>query len=148
MNTNAPKKSATASEHAQGDSSSIQNDFRPACSTLEELGPLTIVWNLPASTTATDITAGPAAADAVATATALPPSVQPPRRRGPTPGTVDRYGQSDRALYDDMRRLMSEEQISATAAARQLAEKGKIKGGGTPESLARRLAGRYRAETQ
>jgi hypothetical protein len=72
----------------------------------------------------------------------------PRRSKGPRPGTVDRYGQSDRALYEDMKRLMDKEHISATAAARHLAEKGKIKGGGTPESRARRLQRRYRAEAQ
>jgi hypothetical protein len=64
----------------------------------------------------------------------------PRRRKGPKPGTVDRYGHSDRTLYEDMRRLMSEGYISATAAARYLAENGKIEGSGTSESLARRLA--------
>jgi hypothetical protein len=47
-----------------------------------------------------------------------------------------------------MKRLINEELKSATAAARVLAEKGKIEGGGSPESLARRLARRYRAETE
>jgi hypothetical protein len=77
----------------------------------------------------------------------LPPG-KPRRRKGPQPGTVDRYGKSDRALYGDMRRLMGDGRMSATGAARHLAEKGKIEGGGAPESLARRLARRYRAETQ
>jgi hypothetical protein len=72
----------------------------------------------------------------------------PRLRKGPKPGTVDRYGQSDRALYEDMKRLIDEERISATAAARVLAEEGKIEGGGSPESLARRLARRYRAERE
>jgi hypothetical protein len=72
----------------------------------------------------------------------------PRYRKGPKPGTVDRYGQSDRALYEDMRRLMRDKHMSATAAARHLADKGKIEGVGTPDSRARRLAKRYVAESQ
>jgi hypothetical protein len=84
----------------------------------------------------------------VVNSAATPPGpwlvVEPPRRRkGPAPGTVDRYGPSDRKLYPELERIMREEQKSATAAARQLAEDGKVKGVGGTESRARRLAKRY-----
>jgi hypothetical protein len=70
--------------------------------------------------------------------------VGPPRRRkGPAPGTVDRYGPSDRKLYPELERIMRERQKSATAAARQLVEDGYVTGVGAPESRARRLAKRY-----
>jgi hypothetical protein len=56
---------------------------------------------------------------------------------------VDSFGALDRALYSELERLMREEHMSATAAARQLADEGKVEGGGTPESKARRLSRRY-----
>jgi len=64
------------------------------------------------------------------------------RRKGPVPGTVDRYGASDRKLYPELEQLV-EKCGSATAAARQLADEGKVEGTGTTENRARRLAGRY-----
>jgi hypothetical protein len=66
------------------------------------------------------------------------------RRKGPVPGTVDRYGASDRKLYPELEQL-AEKCGSVTAAARELAEQGKVAGTGTStkESRARRLAGRY-----
>jgi len=69
----------------------------------------------------------------------------PPRRRkGPAPGTVDRYGASDRKLYPELERIMREEHKSATAAARQLAEAGQVEGTSiNKESRARRLTKRY-----
>ena len=76
------------------------------------------------------------------------PARRAPRRRGPQPGTVDRYGAADRELYPDLKRLMSEQQMSRTAAARQLAGDGKVAGNGTKESQARRLAKRYRDDSQ
>jgi hypothetical protein len=69
------------------------------------------------------------------------------RRKGPAPGTVDRYGASDRALYPKLKRLMRKQSMSATAAARQLADDGKVAGVGSPESRARRLATRYLADS-
>jgi hypothetical protein len=67
-----------------------------------------------------------------------------PRRKGPAPGKVDRYGASDRDLYTELERL-EKKCGSITAAARQLAEEDKVDGTGTStkESRARRLAGRY-----
>jgi hypothetical protein len=66
------------------------------------------------------------------------------RRKGPAPGTVDRFGASDRKLYPELEQL-KEKLGSITAAARQLAKEGKVAHAGntTTESLARRLAGRY-----
>jgi hypothetical protein len=73
----------------------------------------------------------------------LPPG-KPRRRRGPEPGTVDRYGAADRELYADLKQLMDERQWSATRAARELANAhGKVEGVGASESRARRLANRY-----
>jgi hypothetical protein len=66
-------------------------------------------------------------------------------RRGPEPGTVDRFGDSDRALFSELEALMAGE-MSRSAAALQLADQGKVAGTGTPESRAKRLADRYRRE--
>jgi hypothetical protein len=60
-------------------------------------------------------------------------------RKGPAPGSVDRFRDADRALYPEMERIILEQRISATAAARKLAEEGKVAGYGTWESKARRL---------
>jgi hypothetical protein len=68
------------------------------------------------------------------------------KRKGPVPGTLDRYGKEDRALYPELERLMHQEHMSLTAAARQLADNSKVAGIGTAESRARRLAKRYGAE--
>jgi hypothetical protein len=75
------------------------------------------------------------------------PGKQGNRRRGPARGTVDRYGESDRALFPDMKRLI-QQHGSANAAARHLAFEEKISGKGTEENRARRLARRYLAETR
>jgi hypothetical protein len=73
---------------------------------------------------------------------------RPRRRKGPVPGTVDRFGESDRALYPELKRLMREERMSINAAALKLADEGKVEGVGTstPGSRAHRLAHRYRKE--
>jgi hypothetical protein len=68
------------------------------------------------------------------------------RRRGPAPGTVARYRESDRKLYPEVERIMRGEHKTVTAAARQLAEQGKVAGTGIKESRARRLPGQYRAD--
>jgi hypothetical protein len=69
------------------------------------------------------------------------------RRKGPEPGTVDRYSELDRKLYPELEQL-AKKCGSVTAAARQLAEQGKVAGTGTSteESRARRLAKRYLAD--
>jgi hypothetical protein len=73
-------------------------------------------------------------------------SPRPKRRRGPTPGALDRYGESDRALYSELERISHEEKTSITDAAQRLADSGKVSGTGTPKSRAKRLAERYRLE--
>jgi hypothetical protein len=60
---------------------------------------------------------------------------------------VNRYGAFDRKLYPELEQL-AEKCGSVTAAARQLAEQGKVAGTGIKESLARRLAGRYFGDHQ
>lgn len=66
-----------------------------------------------------------------------------PRRRGPKPGTLDRYRDSDRALYPELERLMHDEHLSRTAAAMALAAADRVAGVGSAESRAKRLARRY-----
>ena len=63
------------------------------------------------------------------------------RRRGPEPGSVDRFGESDRALFPELERVMRDHRMSANAAARELASR--IEGAGTEASKAKRLASRY-----
>jgi hypothetical protein len=76
----------------------------------------------------------------------LPP--QPPRKRkGPAPGTVGRNRKDDRALYPELKRMMDNDHLSLTAAARKLAEDGRVGGYGIPESRARRLAKLYKADS-
>jgi hypothetical protein len=65
-------------------------------------------------------------------------------RRGPEPGTVDRFSESDRAVFPEIERIMRESRKSLNAATFELASAGRIKGTGTAASLARRLAKRYR----
>ena len=66
------------------------------------------------------------------------------RRKGPVPGTVSRYREADHKLYPELEQLaVPEKRGSISAAARHLAEEGKVAGAGTAESRARRLATRY-----
>jgi hypothetical protein len=67
-------------------------------------------------------------------------------RKGPAPGTVDRFGESDREMFNELERLQREGRKSLTAAANELATAGKLAGDGAPQSLAARLVRRYRAE--
>jgi hypothetical protein len=64
-------------------------------------------------------------------------------RRGPAPGSVDRYGQSDRELFPEIERIMREKQITVSAAASELADNNKVDGVGSAKSRAKRLATRY-----
>jgi len=67
--------------------------------------------------------------------------------RGPKPGTLRRYEASDRALFPEIDRLTPPSgQLSPTAAARKLAEEGKVAGTGSLESRAKRIAALYIAE--
>jgi hypothetical protein len=63
-------------------------------------------------------------------------------RRGPAPGTLDRFGEADRALYRELKRIVRAGK-SVNAAATELAEAGKVKGSGTDASRAKRLATRF-----
>lgn len=74
--------------------------------------------------------------------------VRPPPRKGPAPGKLARYRASDRACYPELERLMQEEHLSASAAARKLTEAGEVEGVGSPESRGRRLAKLYLADSR
>src|SRR5262245_155041 len=65
---------------------------------------------------------------------------------GPEPGKLRRYEAADRALFPELERIMDEQQKSRWAAALDLAQAGKIKGFGTDESRAKRLAALYKRE--
>jgi hypothetical protein len=72
------------------------------------------------------------------------------RRSGPLKGSIDRYGEADRALYPELERIARKLHLSVTAAAVKLAN-GDIKdkvvlGNGTADSRGRRLATRYFAD--
>jgi hypothetical protein len=67
-------------------------------------------------------------------------------RRGPERGKIARFADDDRALFGPMRRMIERESKSPTEAARQLVWEKKVKGIGSPESRARRLANLYRKE--
>ena len=47
-----------------------------------------------------------------------------PSRRGPRPGS-SRYAEADRKLFDELEKLMLNDNLSATAAATKLAEDGR-----------------------
>jgi hypothetical protein len=72
--------------------------------------------------------------------------VTEPKRRGPVPGSLDRYGEADRALFSEIDRMVSEQQKSPTAAALILAEQGLVLGDGNELSKAKRLAKLYLQE--
>jgi hypothetical protein len=66
-------------------------------------------------------------------------------RRGPRPGSVARYTQSDRAIFDDISRMI-ERGISLMEAVRTLDNEQKVTGRGTPESRIRRVMRLYKKE--
>jgi hypothetical protein len=66
-----------------------------------------------------------------------------PRRRGPKPGTVNRFGEADRALFPELDRITKQPGMTASAAALKLAEDGKVAGPGSAKSRAKRLASAY-----
>jgi hypothetical protein len=70
----------------------------------------------------------------------------PPKRPGPQPGTVDRYGEADRELFPEITALTGAQHISVGEAAQRLADGNKVAGKGAADSRARRLADRYRKE--
>jgi hypothetical protein len=75
------------------------------------------------------------------------PTVAPTPKPGPTPGELKRFDAADRALFDEVDRLMKEG-MSRTAATEKLANEGHVAGVGasTPQSRARRLAKLHKAE--
>jgi hypothetical protein len=93
----------------------------------------------------------PAAPPAAAAITGPAPVVsetaaakKPRKRPGPLPGTIDRFGAADRALFPEMTELIENKNITPGEAARLLADK--ISGRGDVESRIRRVAERYRLE--
>jgi hypothetical protein len=68
------------------------------------------------------------------------------KRRGPEPGTVKPYATDDRKFFPKMRYLMKKEHKSRTAAAKHIAPQ--LKGGGTADSRAARLAALFRDENK
>jgi len=67
-------------------------------------------------------------------------------RFGPEPGTLRRYEDADCKLFPELEQIMIKEQKSRSAAARALAEAGKVAGVGTTESRAKRLAALHKRE--
>ena len=67
-------------------------------------------------------------------------------RRGPKPGTLDRFRDVDRALYRDIERIVRKDRKSVSAAALELAEAGKVKGFEHNRSRIKRLAPRFKRE--
>jgi hypothetical protein len=56
------------------------------------------------------------------------------------------YRQADRALFPEMKRMMHEHTMSPSAAARKLVDEKKVRGSGSPESKAKRLAAHFLKE--
>ena len=73
-------------------------------------------------------------------------SKQRPKRespRGPKPGTTG-FGGADRAMFPEIDEMLEQGRVrSVVAAARVLAREDKIRGHGSPDSRATRLARRY-----
>jgi hypothetical protein len=67
-----------------------------------------------------------------------------PKRRGPKTGAIDRFG--DRALFEELGKLMEQRHLSYRQAAAQLYREGKVAGTGDRDSRVRRLAERYQRE--
>jgi len=67
------------------------------------------------------------------------------RRRGPQPGS-SRLAAADRRLFDELEKIILDQSLSPTAAALKLAEAKRVAGVGSPDSRAKRLAGRFLRE--
>jgi len=94
------------------------------------------------------LTAVPAVAAPVEPTKGAPPPLQQPKkksRRGPKPGTIDRFAKSDRAFYPEIARRTEDDGLSRSAVCYELAQQGKLLGlgGSTEKSRARRLYDRY-----
>jgi hypothetical protein len=76
------------------------------------------------------------------------PSAKP--RRGPAKGSINRYGEADRALFPELEQIRREHHLSLTGAAQRIAEgdiEGKaVLGKGSPLSRAKRLVMRYNVD--
>jgi hypothetical protein len=70
------------------------------------------------------------------------------KRRGPKPGTIDRFGEADRALFSDLTNLKEAKNLTAQEAAKELGNLGKVKKRGSLDSAVLRLARRYRKEVE
>jgi hypothetical protein len=71
-----------------------------------------------------------------------PASKRKRQRRGPVPGTIDRY--NDKELFPVIERMTANGRMSVRAATLELASDNRVEGFGAPQSKARRLAKRYR----
>jgi hypothetical protein len=67
------------------------------------------------------------------------------QRRGPFPGAAEKYGDSDRALFPDLERMMLEGK-SLRAATIALVSANRVPGRGSARGRAERLAARFRKE--
>jgi len=95
------------------------------------------------------IVLGQPSADPEATPSPIGASPSAKARRGPAKGSIDRYGEADRALFPELEQIRKEHHLSLTEAALRLAE-GKIEGKtvlgyGVPLSRAKRLVKQYKA---
>jgi hypothetical protein len=68
------------------------------------------------------------------------------RRRGPKPGDIARFNESDKRLFGAIELLMKDRNISATEAVRRLDHEGKVKGRGSAASQITRLSRLFREE--
>jgi hypothetical protein len=71
-------------------------------------------------------------------------STQPRKRRGPEKGSLHRYRSDDEKLFPQIEALIAENNLSVRAATVRLAHEKKIKGNGTEESVASRVAAVFR----
>lgn len=67
------------------------------------------------------------------------------KKRGPRRGSISRFANDDRALFDEITRALCRG-VSLTAAVRMLENEKKLNGYGTPESRIRRVMRLYKKE--
>jgi hypothetical protein len=65
--------------------------------------------------------------------------------KGPRRGKIDRFGDADRALFPEIKRLMKSQHCTITEAVRRIPE-NKLAGCGTLDSRIRRVSDRFRNE--
>jgi hypothetical protein len=147
MVANPPWRPSVAARYPKPDS---DGNYPPVYGTVAEFeravkdGLLTKVGDLFVADQAMLVFPAPAEKASTPPQTVEPPagSGDKPKRRGPEKGS-SRYGAADRKLFPDLEKLVDEDGLSPTAAAKKLAEANRVKGSGTPMSRAKRLAGRY-----